>query len=312
MKKVLIHLGLPKTATSTLQQNVFQVLHNEGKINFLGKNLEVNEITGKVTIYNYEGKYIRDAIEEKICLEEAAVKLNSDLVGDKLNIFSDEGIMVAYPGMENLPLKRKINNLKKLLQPYDVKVVITLRDPIDYLYSLYVQLHPDFYSQIKKLNSVTKFAEKLINEPNDTLFESFFYDEYLPYLSENFDLEVMYFEDLNIDKVLYYKAWACLLGVDTSGFKILFEKKHVNQKKKTAKGTKKIVSLKFIENTAREFLKNIKPLFVFSKFVYNYTHVKKLLNRRVSIPKVHEKPIGKQLSQLNQVLYTKYVKKYNH
>ncbi|AHF02228.1 hypothetical protein THIAE_04300 [Thiomicrospira aerophila AL3] len=71
MIKVLIHLGLPKTATTSLQHNVLQPLHDKGYINFLGKNLDYCDRTCKVEIHNYTGKFIRDAVEEKISISDA-------------------------------------------------------------------------------------------------------------------------------------------------------------------------------------------------------------------------------------------------
>jgi hypothetical protein len=35
--QLLLHIGLPKTATTSLQRNVLMPLHQEGKINYLGK-----------------------------------------------------------------------------------------------------------------------------------------------------------------------------------------------------------------------------------------------------------------------------------
>ncbi|WP_350594482.1 MULTISPECIES: hypothetical protein [unclassified Pseudoalteromonas] len=298
MKKLLIHLGLPKTATSTLQQNVLQTLHDSNKVNFLGKNLEVSDKTGKVTIFNYSGKYIRDAIEEKIPFEDAVKKLEAELHDDKLNIFSDEGLMVAYPGADNLPLNRKLANLKKLIAPYKTEVVITLREPIDYFYSLYVQLYPDFYSKIKSLNTVEKCINKFLKEPDNILFESFLFNNYLPYLKSNFDLKVTHFEDIKNNPEKYYMAWSGLLNVSPENFQTLFEKKHVNEKKKTAQGSQKVVSLNFIESKARNLLIKAKPVFVFIKLIYNFTGLKKLFNRRVYISSVHKKPSGEALRQL--------------
>ena len=179
MQKILLHLGLPKTATTTLQHNVFQKLHDMGKVNFLGKCINYNEGSGMVHVINYSGKFIRDAAEEKIPINEARLRLKNVINKELINIFSDEGIMVAYPRMDNLPLKRKISNLKAIFDGYEVKVLLTLRQPVEYFYSLYVQLHPDYYSQVKKLNAFEKYVEHYIQNPDDTLYESFHYKEYL-------------------------------------------------------------------------------------------------------------------------------------
>lgn len=301
MTKVLIHLGLPKTATTSLQHNVFQNLHDQGRINFLGKNLDYSDKTGKVIIHNYAGKFIRDAVEEKIPLSEARKLLLRHLDSNKLNVFSDEGIMVAYPGHDNLPLKQKLANLKELLKGYDVNVALTLRNPVDYFYSLYVQLYPDFYSQIKGLNTFEKYTQTLLSDVDNVLFESFFYDSYLPSIKESFDLELTYFEDLSKDKNSAYQVWARLLNLSFEEFKELFEKAHVNKKQKTDKGTKKIFSLRFVEIRARGLLIGIPFVFEIVKKAYVFFNVGILLNKRIMLNAVHKKPKGRDLDSLHSV-----------
>ena len=39
MKKLLLHIGYPKTATTTLQESVFKKLFKLEKINYLNKSL---------------------------------------------------------------------------------------------------------------------------------------------------------------------------------------------------------------------------------------------------------------------------------
>jgi len=300
MTKILIHLGLPKTATTSLQHNVLQKLHDQGKINFLGKNLDYCDMTGRVTIHNYTGKFIRDAAEEKITLAEARELLLQYIDKDKLNVFSDEGLMVAYPSQNNLPLKKKIENLKKLLEGYDVNIALTLRNPVDYFYSLYVQLYPDFYSQIKEVNTFEKHTQNLLSDKDNVLYESFFYDEYLPLLKENFDVDLTYFEDLKRDKNAHYQKWASLLGLTPEGFKELFEQEHINKKLKTDNGSKKVFSMKSLETKARNLLKGNPFLFESCKSIYIFLNLKALFNARVTLNSVHKKPKGQYLDSLNR------------
>lgn len=290
MKVIILHLGLPKTATSTLQKNVLQTLHDEKKINFLGKNLKVDELSGKITRYNYSGKYIRDAIEEKISIDDALKKLNSDLDEEKINVFSDEGIMLAYPGENNLPLERKLRNIKVLFSDFDLKVVITLRDPVDYFYSLYVELFPDYYSQTKELNTFEKVVDKILEDPNNILFETFFYEKYMGFIRDNFHADVVVFEDILKNKSSYFSLWSGLLNINDIEFKQLFEKEHLNRKRKTNKGVRKLVSLKFIVMKCRAVLKKIKPVYIVLRVVYKNTFLRKFFKRRFPVFGVHEKP----------------------
>ncbi|MFQ3191363.1 MAG: hypothetical protein ACI936_002503 [Paraglaciecola sp.] len=301
MTKILIHLGLPKTATTSLQHNVLQKLHEQGRINFLGKNLDYCDATGKVTVHNYTGKFIRDAAEKKISLGFAREKLIQYIDKDKLNVFSDEGLMVAYPGLHNLPLKQKIENLAELLEGYEVEIALTLRNPVDYFYSLYVQLYPDFYSQIKELNTIEKYTEKLVIENDNVLFESFFYDSYLPFLKENFKVELSYFEDLIEDKNTFYQVWADLLNLTFEEFKELFEQVHVNKKQKTGAGSKKSFSLKFIETYIRNKLKNSKFLYDSAKMFYVFFKLEAVFNKRRILNSVHAIPTGHSLNSLHRI-----------
>jgi len=300
--KILLHLGLPKTATSSLQHNVLQRLHVEGEINFLGKCLNYDLATKKIDIINYAGKFIRDAAEGKISIKEARNSLLSVLEEDKLNVFSDEGLMVAYPGKKNLPLSVKVNNLADIFHGYDVKVVVTLRNPVEYLYSLYVELYPDFFSNIRKLNSIEKYGGELISRPNDVLFESFFFDRWIALLKSKFLLSVTSYEKLVAGDEATMSKWADLLGVDNQCFSDLFNEKKVNVKKKSGKEVHQMKDLRRIEFALRDIATKVRPMYALLRWVYNASRVKEILNYRVISKKTHKFPEGVKLERINEVL----------
>ncbi|MEQ9544768.1 MAG: sulfotransferase domain-containing protein [Marinobacter sp.] len=299
--KVLLHLGLPKTATSSLQHNVLQKLHENKKINFLGKCLDYDYKTAKLEVFNYSGKFIRDAAEEKLPIEEARKQLTTVLDSDVLNVFSDEGLMVAYPGNENLPLKKKFENLNAIFQDYDVQVVVTLRDPVDYLYSLYVQLYPDFCSRVQELNSVQKYVERLLSDPSDVLFESFFYSQWLPELQNRFDVAVFQYQDLAVKAPSAYQGWADVLEVPVDEFSILFDAKRVNEKKKSGKEVQKVRDFKGIEGVFRRSLSRSPIVFWVVKWIYNRTSLKNIFSYRFTSSMKHRFPEGKQYERLNAI-----------
>ncbi|WP_288365933.1 hypothetical protein [uncultured Marinobacter sp.] len=300
--KVLLHLGLPKTATSSLQHNVLQKLHEDQRINFLGKCLDYDYKTSKLEVFNYSGKFIRDAAEEKLSIEDARSQLATALEPDLLNVFSDEGLLVAYPGIENLPLKKKFENLRAIFQGYDVQVVVTLRDPLDYLYSLYVQLYPDFSSRVWELNSVQKYVECLLSDPDNVLFESFFYSKWLPELRSRFDVSVFQYQDLAAKASSAYQGWANVLGLPVDEFRGLFDAKKVNEKKKTGKEVQKVRDFKGIENKLRNVLLNRGFLFECARWAYNSFGIKKLLRYRFSSSAKHRYPAGAQYQRLKSFL----------
>jgi len=274
--KVLLHLGLPKTATSSLQHNVLQVLHKEGKINFLGKCLDYDLRTRELEIYNYSGKFIRDAAEEKLSVEEAQARLIEVVDQDKLNVFSDEGLMIAYPGKENLPLVRKFQNIGEIFRNYDLKVVVTLRDSVSYLYSLYVELYPDYCSSVRDVKTIKKYTTKLINDPEDILFESLAYDKWVGDLEDKFQTTIL-----------------------SSG---LFNSRKVNVKSKSGKEVQKVKDYKGLETGLRAIVARDTFAFKLARCLYNKTGLKKILNRRVVSKKTHVYPSGSHLDRLRATL----------
>ena len=303
MKKILVHLGLPKTATTTLQHKLFQVLHGDGEINFLGKTLRYEEMSGRVEIINYKGKLIRDAVEERIPIADAKKALGTILVDNRLNVFSDEGIMVAYPGKDNLSIAKKILNLKAVLSDCEVEILVTLRNPLDYFNSLYVQLHPEFYSLFDKWDSSEKLSKFFTTNSNHVFFETFSYEKVLDTIGSSFDFHVLLFEDILYDKEAYYSGLGNVLPIDVAKIERLIGREHLNQKKKSSNGTKKIYSFKRIEQKARGIFESLPACFRVAKFFYVKTGLRKLVNYRFYLSGgVHVRQSGQDLVDLKTIL----------
>ncbi|KKA44108.1 MULTISPECIES: hypothetical protein [Salinivibrio] len=299
--RIILHLGLPKTATTSIQHNVFQKLHEEKRINFLGKCLDFDYKSANLNVINYAGKFIRDAAEQALSISEARRQLAISLDNDLLNVFSDEGLMIAYPGKENLPLKRKFNNLKAIFEGYDVQVVVTTREPVDYLYSLYVQLYPDYFDRIDSMNSFGKYISRLLAEPDNVLFESFFYSKWLKKLQSQFDVTVLDYEDFAKNKPNIYQSWSDLLLLSEEEFQSKFEANKINEKKKVGKEVKEVKSFKYIEDKVRIFLRNRGLLFLLFKWIYNQFGLKRALRYRYSSRGLHHYPTKEQCDRLREL-----------
>lgn len=300
--KILLHLGLPKTATSSLQHNVLKILHEQKRINFLGKCLDYNLETKELRVHNYTGKFIRDCAEGKLSVEVARHKLEDLVDPEKVNVFSDEGIMVAYPGKDNISLSQKFKILAKVLDGYNVQVLVTLRDPVDYLYSLYVELYPDYCSKVKDVSSMNKYVDKLFSFPDDVLFESFFFDKWINTLAKDFGLSVLNYEGLARGDEHEVSTWAKVLGISNDEFCHLFNSKKVNVKTKTGKEVKKIKDLKGLEMRLRMIFCKFKPGYVLLRWIYNLSGLKKLFNHRFISSKAHKYPDGATLDKLYVLL----------
>lgn len=268
MKRILLHLGLPKTGTTTLQHHLFQRLHEQGLVNFLGKALTI-DLNGKVIASNYRGKIIRQACEGKI-QEDVSVDIDKLLSDSKLNVLSDEGIMVFYPGMENLPLNEKLKKLAELLSEYDVEVFVSLRQPVEYLYSLYTELYTRHYSKISYQNSFKKYVENFLETEIDLDQESAYMHRTVELISHYFKTKVLLFDTMKADPMTYSKFLAGILTVDESWVFNTITSKQENRKQKSRNGvyTKQSISLRKIKFFLAEKLVTYKRTFSVLRAVY--------------------------------------------
>lgn len=127
MKRILLHIGYPKTGTTTIQNTLFYNLHNSGSINFLGKARYVDDIS-----INKQHNLINSFINDRISIDD----LKIDLLPDKLNVYSNEG----SAKVSELDRAKKFF---KIFQPdiNDVRLLVTLRNQPDLIYSLFVDQH---------------------------------------------------------------------------------------------------------------------------------------------------------------------------
>jgi hypothetical protein len=308
MKKIVIHLGLPKTASTTLQHHLFQKLYEQGKINFLGKVLNVDDKTGQIHTTNNSGKVIRDICEGK--LERSAISaLDKTLSDTLLNVYSDEGLMACYPGQDNRSLEEKLTTLKSILAPYDVKILISLRNPVDYFYSLYVQFYGQYFEGNKDYDTFDRYIRTYEKDKENKLYESFFYEDLLRRLGSLFETQVVLFEDLKHDKNHYYETVAKTLSLPTEEISKLLESKHEN-KKQHIENSIIAVSNKSLASRLSRFEKKLrtnKVIFKIIQFMYHSKlfPVKYLLNKKITTTTKLDKLTNEQREKLAESLLLK-------
>ncbi|WP_415227327.1 hypothetical protein [Psychromonas sp.] len=305
MKKIVIHLGLPKTASTTLQHHLFQKLYEQGKINFLGKVLSVDDKTGQIHTTNNSGKVIRDICEGK--LERSAINTLDKILSDTLlNVYSDEGLMACYPGLDNRSLEEKLTTLKSILAPYEVKILISLRNPVDYFYSLYVQFYGQYYLGNKDYDTFDSYIRTYEKDRHNKLYESFHYADLLSKLGLLFETQVILFEDLKHDKNHYYETVAKTLSLPTAEISKLLESKHEN-KKQHIENSIIAVSNKSLALRLSKFEKRLrtnKVIFKIIQFMYHskLIPVKYLLNKKITTTTKLDKLTNEQKTKLADFL----------
>ncbi len=168
--RVYVHIGLPKTATTTLQLDYFPHVNND-KYLYLG-------------VFQPRGQKVQDPLFFQVISAarsgDGLAKVNQALK-ERLNveqrslIISEEMLTV---GSAEVTWQDQLSNLSKILSGIDHKVLVTIREPVSAMFSFYVELHHRF--QKKGL----PFSELALHD-ND--FAIYHYDTLLSVLSESFD-----------------------------------------------------------------------------------------------------------------------------
>ncbi len=147
MSKILLHIGMPKTATTSFQINICMPLHNQGIINSLEKGARIGVYTPNfypiASIVRRLYMATRRLPEQAI--ESMRMQLEALLMSDRLYVISEAGLMTS-----NYRNSDRWFNLFSLLIGHDVNVLVTLRNPYDFVFSYFVGAHGNVLSFLRK------------------------------------------------------------------------------------------------------------------------------------------------------------------
>lgn len=131
MPKVYVHLGLPKTATTTLQTDFFPSLNGE-VCDYIGTPQPRD--VAKDPLYTQLYQVIRTGVD----ISGAKKALVERLSEGKSIIFSEEAIVVRE---RDVHWQKKLENLAAILDGVEFKLLVTVREPVAAMFSFYVELY---------------------------------------------------------------------------------------------------------------------------------------------------------------------------
>lgn len=225
--ELVLHVGYPKTATTSFQNAVFFGLHNNNFINYIGISKP------SVSECHFKNK---DIINRALSGDENAKnKLKILFDSGLINVYSDENIIsrTAYERLDETA-----NNIFKLFKFIKlVQVVIVIRNQQDLLYSLYV--HQGGHYTRNKLNTSDKFIDYYLKSETGSLFCK--YDKVADVFSNFFGKEnvnILLFEDFLHAKNKHFLQWSQILkGVPVQEIYNCLGNKHFYKKNKHSSGS---------------------------------------------------------------------------
>jgi hypothetical protein len=229
--KLILHIGYPKTATTTLQNVLFYNLDKKvSKINFLG--------TTKPDISEYHNK-LRQTMKPWLISEgknnenELFLFLKKRLKNG-LNLCSEESLLNSY---QNPPYLFNPRLLKKLLSKItnNIQIIIVLRNQQEMIYSLFAHAGGK-YSRSKYKSSDEWINYCLSEELNNKFFN--YYDVIKNYqnIFNEENVNVLFFEDLRQDSSYFLSKLAKILEQPLENVLSNLGNAHLWKKEKSSDG----------------------------------------------------------------------------
>ncbi len=231
-KKLILHIGYPKTATKTLQKNVLSELHKQKKIeylNHLGSGAEgFGDFLAK-DIFNYVIGFRKEyPIDELISLWQ---------INRPITVLSNESLAHVSEKSPTADIKvATFENLVRLYQtfrPYydKIELVMTIRNQYSMIHSYYTQ---EYFNIILNNNKHKSLNHWLQDNFNNKITDDDLVFNYLKMYSKAVELfgkentHVLVYEDLLHNSQKFFKSWAEILNVTPLEIEELFNIKAQN------------------------------------------------------------------------------------
>jgi hypothetical protein len=317
--QLFIHIGFPKTGTTTLQNSLFK---NHSELEYLNDKIDFNiykEIRGSSSIsFSSDFKNLTDDIVKyiKISSKKKFVISNESFTSTAMQFGKvkrfNKNELIIFP--DPITVIRNLNFLKEEMKDLvDVHIIVCLRNQLDFLKTYYAQEYNRFYSKNKETNTFKKFIEFSWKNDGNFMLESINYYNllmnYIFYFGKE-NIHIILFENLIDDEKKYYQHLACnILKINVDESILLTTNKKFNSKK-TAKGYKtdgvglssiivRIASkLKFHPKIG---LTNTKIFQIFKKIKVNQKHLKEL-----KYSTSMEENIIQKFSDTNKALFSEF------
>lgn len=133
--RIIVHIGLPKTATTALQHDLFPQLANPSTL-YLGVR-QPREGNPQHHLY----KDFIAAVNGAETMETVREELRRHMNDGQTLLLSEEMLTVSQPGIS---WRHKLRRLALLLKDLDYALIVTVREPATALFSYYAELYPQF------------------------------------------------------------------------------------------------------------------------------------------------------------------------
>ena len=231
MAKIILHIGISKTASTTLQDIFFNNLDKK-KINFLGKKNYFQAIKNKKTetFFNILQDLLwKDNFRNRFSTYQT--QFNSLLVENQINLISEE-VLFNSDNIRNLiPFKERLQRMESLLKGHSVRVFCVIRKQSEQLYVRYIQNYANQWYYTKNQNTPDKYYKYLLSH-QDKENEMLNYVPSLEAYKKAFgNIHCFFFEELLENEFAFYQKIALFLKIKITEEDIPIQRLNVKEKK---------------------------------------------------------------------------------
>ncbi len=234
MKRLLIHIGYPKAASTSLQNSLFLDLHNLGLINFMGRAFESDffgEAESKKDYHDRLRLIDSDANSAAVSESSRTSRPFSSLFSDKINLFSEGAFILNDRFEKEFVMPGRIHNYFREVADR-LGVLIIIRSQTTLIMSNYVQR----YQKIAE-NKFKDYLDIHINGPKKETGDFKVYNLYN--LSSAYarvfgkdNIHILFFEDYVQDRNKFIAELSEILQVDPQTVYDSLGSGHLNKTKK--------------------------------------------------------------------------------
>jgi len=226
MRKLIIHIGYPKTATSTFQLSLFKKISSLGDFEYLN---HLNRST------DYLGEFYVGSILKKILLNQSISSFEEEITNLKkvkknISILSNENISffvdnfewsLLKPISEDIPLR-----IKTVFEGvFDhIEIIMVLRSQKTLLPSFYAQAYFNIIKERPDINTfdiwyLKNFGKSDISIKKYSVFDYFHQIKLYQDVFGKENVSVLLFEHLKFKYNSFYKKIAIIFGVEVEEVK---------------------------------------------------------------------------------------------
>lgn len=178
--KLFVHIGLPKTATTSLQTDFFPAISGE-HIEYVGV-YQPREVNNQSELHSQ----FYDVVETGLGVLELRNCIDTILETGKSLIISEEVFTVSSV---NTSWREKLRNLRSVLHGKDYYLLLTVREPVSAMFSFYLEVYRRFENRFDNFIDCALLDESMqiyhYKKLTDEIFSNFDHDRVYAFMFED-------------------------------------------------------------------------------------------------------------------------------